>query len=481
MWRIRFTAPLAAWALSLALLGAPARAQHQHHPPPEPPAAEPAQPPEEPAAHDHGAMDHDAVDNQSMDHEAMGHDSGSGAHSMRGFFGPYSMSREASGTAWQPESSPHSMGLHTTRGPWELMTHGFVTLVWDDQDGPRGDEDLFSGSMIMGMASRPLGERGRFGLRAMISAEPWTIGDEGYPLLLQTGETADGVHPLVDRQHPHDLFMELAATYSHALDGDSSVFLYLGLPGEPALGPPAFMHRFSGLENPAAPLSHHWLDSTHITFGVATLGWVSGGLKLEGSVFTGREPDEKRENIESPKMDSYSLRATYQPAPDWSFQASFGRLHSPEQLEPEIDTDRTTVSAIYNRPLPGGNWQTTLAWGRNSRDPGETTDALLLESAVSFEPHHTVFTRLERIENDELFGHGDGGGHHHEEDAAGPEAGSVFDVREISLGYLYDAVVRDPWKLGVGVAGTVLLLPSGLDEVYGETPVSWMAFLRVRL
>src|SRR5204863_8412876 len=110
------------------------------------------------------------------------------------------------------------------------------------------------------------------GGRVMLSVDPATVGKSGYPLLLQTDEAVNGL-PLIDRQHPHDLFMELAATYNHPLGRDGgSVFLYAGLPGEPALGPPTFMHRFSGTEIPEAPISHHWLDSTHITFGVVTGG-----------------------------------------------------------------------------------------------------------------------------------------------------------------------------------------------------------------
>jgi hypothetical protein len=435
-----------ALALFLAL-AAPAGAQHQHeHPPPAPPPepAAPAKP-------------------QEHEHEMPGMEM-HGMHAMRGLLGPYAMSRESSGTAWQPDSAPH-VGIHASRGPWELMAHGFASLIYDDQDGPRGDEKTFSENMLMGMASRPLGT-GRLGLRAMLSAEPWTIGKEGYPLLLQTGETADGVTPLVDRQHPHDLFMELAATYSLPVGSGGSAFVYLGLPGEPALGPATFMHRFSGQENPEAPLSHHWLDSTHITYGVATLGWIRGNVKLEGSVFTGREPDQNRDGLESPKMDSWSLRASWNPSPDWALQVSRGHLKSPEQLEPEVDVDRTTVSAVYNRPLAGGgNGQTTFAWGRNARDPGETTDALLLESAAS-RGRHTLFGRAERLENDELFGHG----------------GEVFNVGKVSVGYLYDAFLREDWKGGVGLLGSLAVVRRDLEEVYGDSPVvSWMAFLRVRV
>ena len=474
---------LKSWPIALAIAlfaAAPGAAQHEHHPPAQPPAEEP------PPAHEHGAPP--PAETPPAEHE--GHETGmegmqghemhgqhEAGHAMPGMYGPYPMSREASGTAWQPESAPHT-GLHLTRGPWELMAHGFVHLIYDDQDGPRGDEKTFSENMVMGMATRPLGP-GRLGLRAMLSAEPWTIGDEGYPLLLQTGETANGRDPLIDRQHPHDLFMELAASYSVPLEEDGSVFVYVGLPGEPALGPPAFMHRFSGLENPEAPLAHHWLDSTHITFGVATLGWVRGPFKLEGSVFTGREPDEQRTDIEEPKMDSWSLRASWQPTVHWALQASFGHLNSPEQLVPEVDTDRTTLSAIYNRPLADGNWQTTLAWGQNAKDPGSTTDTWLLESAATFAPRHTLFGRLERQENDELFGHGFLADESHEKN--GVHAGDVFTVGKLSLGYIYDVLLGDGWKGGVGALGSLALIPSELEADYGDQPVSWMAFLRVRI
>lgn len=417
----------------------------------------------------HGMQGHDM---KGME----GHDM-HGMHEMRGMLGPYGMSREASGTAWQPDSAPH-VGLHATRGPWELMVHGFATLIYDDQDGPRGDQKTFSENMLMGMASRPLGD-GHLGLRAMLSIEPWTIGSEGYPLLFQTGETANGVDPLIDRQHPHDAFMELAATYSHPLGEGGSGFVYLGLPGEPALGPATFMHRFSGMENPEAPLSHHWLDSTHITYGVATLGWIRGDVKLEGSVFTGREPDQNREGIESPKMDSWSFRASWNPAPDWALQVSRGHLKSPEQLEPEADVDRTTASVAYNRPMADGNWQTTFAWGRNDRNAGIATDALLLESAATVR-RHTLFGRAERLENDELFGHGHEGevpdGH-----GGGEDEGEVFTVGKVSLGYIYDAVLTDRWRGGIGLLGSLALVPEDLKGDYGDRPVSWMAFLRVKI
>lgn len=382
-------------------------------------------------------------------------------------YGIYPGSREASGTSWQPEATPME-GLHFMKGDWSLMLHGFATLAYTDQGGRRGDEKIFSANMLMGMAQRPVGE-GTFGLRGMLSLEPATIGKHGYPLLLQTGETGDGETPLIDRQHPHDLFMELALAYSHRTGAESSLFAYFGLPGEPALGPPAFMHRFSGMENPEAPITHHWFDSTHITYGVGTLGYVLGQFKLDGSVFTGREPDEHRWDIEAPRFDSYSARLSWNPGPGWSFQASYGHINSPEQLHPNIDTERLTVSASYHKQWKHAHWQTLLAWAQNRNDPGRNLDAFLLESALRLQDKHTILGRAENVEKDELFREGD------------PLEHRKFTVTKLSLGYLYDFPKLGPVRLGVGGIGSVHLLPGALEPAYGDTPLSFMLFLRAKL
>src|SRR5215213_9400728 len=232
---------------------------------------------------------------QHGNQQHVGHD----AHGMKAFLGRYGMTREGSGTSWVPDTTPHE-GIHAQFGEWSTMAHAHFNFVYDRQGGPRGGDKAFVGGMVMAMAQRPLGD-GTFGLRAMLSPDPF-MGPSGYPLLLASGETADGRTHLIDRQHPHDLFMELAATYSRNISQTASVFLYAGLPGEPALGPPAFMHRTSGVDNPEAPITHHWLDSTHITFGVVTAGLVVDKWKIEVSAFRGREPDQRRYDVEAPKL-----------------------------------------------------------------------------------------------------------------------------------------------------------------------------------
>jgi len=385
---------------------------------------------------------------------------------MDGVFGPYPMTREASGTSWQPEDTPME-GIESMNGPWMTMYHGYVNVAYDHQGGPRGSKHTFAESMFMAMASRPLGN-GTLGLRAMTSLDP-TIGKSGYPLLFETGETANGHTALVDRQHPHDLLMELSASYSYNLGPDSSVFAYVGLPGEPALGPPAFMHRMSGMDNPEAPLTHHWLDSTHITFGVATVGYVWRTLKLEASSFNGREPDQYRWNIETRKFDSASARLSWNPTPEWALQVSHGRLDSPEQLEPNVAVRRTTASASYEHDIAGHPMQTTLAWGRNRHDPGITTNGYLLESAMHVRKDWTVFGRMEKVENNELFQEGEA------------QHGQVFNIRKLSLGFVHDFVQLGKVKLGAGALVSKFGKPTALDSVYGASPTSYMLFFRAKL
>jgi hypothetical protein len=389
------------------------------------------------------------------------------SHNMTGMLGPYALSREASGTSWQPDGAPHQ-GIHATYGDWMTTTHGFANLIYDRQGGPRGDTKTFASSMLMMMGQRSLSGGDTIGLRGMVSADP-LFGKGGYPLLLQTGETGDGRTPLVDRQHPHDLFMELAATYSHKLSERGSVFAYVGLPGEPALGPPTFMHRFSGEDNPEAPISHHWLDSTHITYGVVTLGYVFGNAKIEGSLFRGREPDQSRYNIETGKLDSASLRLSYNPTGNWALQASRGHLRSPEQLHPDDDVDRTTASAIYHRDLGAAKWQATFAWGRNAPSHGAATNAYLLESAIAISKTHTFFARGERADKNELFLPGSA------------LADQSFRVGKLSVGYIYDLPSASHFIVGVGALVSRYSLPAGLDSTYGRNPASYMLFARAKI
>lgn len=389
---------------------------------------------------------------------------GQGMHGA-GAYGPYPQQRESSGTAWQPDSSAIMGGPMLMAGEWMLMAHGVVNLVYDRQSGPRGDDKAFASGMLMGMAKHPLGN-GTFQLRAMLSPDP-AMGPSGYPLLLATGETADGQNPLIDRQHPHDFVMELSASVSQDLGTKTSVFLYGGLPGEPAFGPPAFMHREAILDSPEAPITHHWFDSTHISFGVITAGLVFDRLKVEVSRFNAREPDQHRWNIETGPLDSTALRISWNPVRTLALQGSWGYFKDPEQLEPGVDQKRLSASALWADEIaPGWNAAATLAWGRKIINQHHD-DALAAEASLKH-AKWTLFGRAESIHNRELLGL----------DQQSP----AFRVGKLSLGAVRDFRVADHLSFGIGGLYSVNFVPDALAPLYGgHNPTGAMGFVRLRL
>lgn len=382
---------------------------------------------------------------------------------MHGMYGNYPMGCDSTGTSWQPAFA-QMPSIYREPDHWGLMTQGYLMAIYDDQGGPRGNRKFFSENMLMFTAQKDYG-KGTFGLRSMISLEPATIGCNGYPLLLQSGETCNGYSLLIDRQHPHDFLMELAAVCTIRFSEDDSFFAYFGYPGEPALGPPAFVNRFSAFFNPEAPITHHWLDSTHITFGVATLGFIHDWFKLDGSIFTGREPDQYRWNFDPPRFDSFSARISINPTENIAAQVSYGFLKSPESLEPKVNTHRATASISYNKTWCDTNWQTTAAWGLNSNSSGHNLNGVLLESAIEIHSKHVLFGRGEYVAKDELIF----------------DRNEVYNVGKIDFGYIYEFPLISYTLWGLGVVGSASFVPGSIKSDYGGTPFSYMAFLRIEL
>jgi len=368
-----------------------------------------------------------------------------------------------SGTNWQPASVPESMWM-TSRGQWDLMAHGTLFLTYNQQGGPRGVGKAESVNWLMLMEQHKLG-RGTLLLRQMFSAESLTSPHPGFPELFQTGETYHG-QPLVDHQHPHNVFAELSAYFSVPLTRKISWLLYGGPSAEPALGPVTYIHRASGAELPAAPLSHHLQDSTHTSFGVATTGVVIDRFKLEGSAFNGREPNEERWSIQLAALDSWSVRGSVAATRNWVVQYSYGRLLHPEAAEPGNEK-RQIASIEYNRPFSQGNWATTAVWGRKHKDEtGTNLNSYLLESTVNFMRNNYAYTRLELVDKDELF----------------PQAAvhPAYRIGGYTFGGVRDLWHSVKWKLGLGADITFYSKPSVLDAVYGAHPISFRVFLRVR-
>lgn len=378
------------------------------------------------------------------------------------------MDRMGSGTTWVPDAAPIS-SVFTRAGGWDITAHGFAFAQYIAEGGRRGDKQFGSLNWAMLMASHALGG-GMLQLRTMLSLDAVGVTRRGYPLLLQSGESFEG-QPLHDRQHPHDFWMELSALYLRPISKTTGIELYAAPSGEPALGPVAFMHRPSAMDNPVAPIGHHWQDATHISFGVATAGVFTHNWKIEGSIFNGREPDDKRWDFDFGRLDSYSARVTYNPNPQWSLTAGYGRLKFAED-----SMHRFTASVLHGAPLGSdGQWATALIYGTN-KDIGtaERTHSLLLESEAVLDTRNTVFGRVEYVQKDAadlaLV-----------DSAAAFSPGRVFNIGEISTGYVREIARGRGVTLGLGVRGAVNFVPESLIPSYGSRhPVAGSIFLRLR-
>ncbi len=378
------------------------------------------------------------------------------------------MSQEASGTAWLPSSSPMYGKMFMPHGNM-LMLHGAAMPRYADVGSSRGDRRFDAPNWLMGMFSHPLTPNSQLGLRAMLSLDPVTEGGYGYPLLFQTGETWHH-EPLHDRQHPHNFQSELSATYSRLLGGGKSAYLYLADPGEPALGPPTYMHRLLAYDLADAPIGHHWQDATHIQFGVATTGLNFGNrFKVEASDFTGREPDEDRWSFQKARFDSYSSRASFNPNADNAFQMSYGFIRNAEG--DGADQHRTTASWLYNRPLgEDANFTTALVWGQNNLNTEGKTNSYLAEADYQ-RGRDTFFSRIENIQKSGR-------------ELVLPEAalsGRKFNLGAYTGGYVRDLTHGTGVDTGLGFAVTADTHPGALTADYGSgTSLSFQVYLRFR-
>ncbi|HEY0777772.1 MAG TPA: hypothetical protein VGD56_07375 [Gemmatirosa sp.] len=408
------------------------------------------------------------------------------------------MTRTGSGTAWVPDSTPMYARMFEA-GSWGLMFHGVAFGQYDHQGGPRGANQVGSVNWGMLMAAHNLGAPtpdgastgGRLQVRGMMSLEPFTVGSRGYPLLLQTGEAYQG-QPLHDRQHPHDLFMELGALYEKQVARNLGLQLYAAPVGEPALGPVAFPHRPSASADPFATLGHHWEDATHISFGVLTAGLFTRTVKLEGSIFNGREPDQIRTNFDykGRSLDSYAGRLSVNPSPFVSLSAAYGYLKSPEALHPEESVHRTTLSALYGHPFGAeGAFSASALYGVNTYADAPTSPSGGVEALLAWDATNSVFARVEQSRKSAedlalpvavtLAG-----------TASVPSAGTFdpsqqFSVGSLSLGYVREVVrgigVLRGASLGLGVEGTLNRVPASLESTYGSrTPRGFAVYLRLR-
>jgi len=384
------------------------------------------------------------------------------------------MNRNGSGTGWQPDATPmYAYMKHGDR--WNYMLHGSLFLRYTSQnlnnDGRRGSSSKISvPNYVMGMAQRQVGKNGLLTVRSMVSLDRIFDGGSGYPLLFQSGETWKG-EPLIDRQHPHDLISELAVGYTHRVNKKIDISIYAGYPGEPALGPVAFMHRMSAFNNPDAVLGHHWQDATHITFGVVTAGVRYGKFKVEASGFTGREPNENRFNFDKPRFDSYSYRLLFNPSANWAIQASRGFIKNPELNHPGENVNRTTASVQHSMPVGSKDrWiSSSIVYGLNDSGDHHKESSLLAESTIQLDKW-SVYGRYEWVQKSQ-------------EELSIALSNTYqehkFPISAFTLGLNRQLFSFSKTLVQAGVQASIFAIDNELTAVYGKNPVSGQIYLRL--
>ena len=419
----------------------------------------------------------------------------------------------ASGTGVQPATTPNGM-LTWRSGGWNIMLHGTMFGVYTDQTGPRGHDKTFGAGFVMPMATRKLGA-GTLTLRGMFSPEPLLVTKGRYPLLFQEGETYKNI-PILSGQHPHDFIGELAASYQMKFGERTSITFYGGPRGDPAIGPVPYIHRISASENPIATLGHHFQDSTHIATNVLTMALAHGPATLEVSGFHGREPDERRWNLEKGAIDSFATRLTITPTARWAGQVSVARINNRENTHPLRDSFRQSASLTYVHPFNNGHWASSLIWGRNhdleftqppttpeflasllagvgaakpkdngrrehivlipTRVRGQIYNSYLAESTVFFRNRHWVYGRVETADKDSLLLFEE------EKFVRLVEEQRYTRVRAYTMGYARELKPPAAWlRPAIGVQLMLYDTPANLADVYGAHPKGVQVFLRVRL
>ncbi len=352
---------------------------------------------------------------------------------------------------------------------WQWHIDAHAIFGFNHQDRKFRDFSAWeSQNWLMGMASRRMGT-GSLTFMSMLSLEPVTLKDIGSPQVFQTGETF-GTPPaaLIDYQHPHDLFMGLGSEYSRPV-GRVTLMAGADLVGSPTIGPQAFMHRPSSQDNPQAPLSHHHLDSTHITPGVLRAGVQAGAWRAETSVFHGREPDQDRLDIDLGALDSAAVRLSWTRGP-WDAQVSAAALTQPEVVTP-YDAKRVTASVAYTSTGAARRIAWLAAFGQNREIHGNL-EAYLFEATMWPSQMNSVYTRVESVAKDIL-------------DVGFHPRGGVFhrhrqsQVGAFTIGYIRDVLTMQAGTFGAGADITSYAVPANLKESYGS-PLSFHVFIRYR-
>ncbi len=371
------------------------------------------------------------------------------------------LSMEGSGTSWQPESS--SMPFYIINsGGWSYYVRGSVFPRYTNQARRRGRSKFDAPNWFLGQAQTNVGLKSEISFRGILSFERITEGRNGYPLLLQTGSTIHYV-PAADRQHPNDFISELSSTFSTSMSDKSTAFFYIGYPGEPAVGPPAFYLRQSSRYIPDAPIGLQWQDASRVSFGVITLGMTFNKFKIEGSVFNGNRPDENRYGFDKLKLNSYGGRFSYNPISNLALQLSAGKIK--DEFSPGLNLTRTTASVLYTARLnSSASWASSFIWGENNINITGRQESFLSESNLNFRDF-AVYARLEFVQK--TMG----------ELGITENFNQKLWLGEFTAGLDKEFSISNSINFAIGFQGTLYGIPHELSAYYGNHPASYEVYL----
>ncbi|WP_420476443.1 hypothetical protein [Noviherbaspirillum sp. ST9] len=231
----------------------------------------------------------------------------------------------------------------------------------------------------------------------------------------------------------------------------------------------SFIREHTGIDTRATLSSERWLEQRPGFAQTFSVGHAWQDLTFEGAAFS--SPDDGRPPVgrEPRKIDSRSARLSFSPLENWVVRLTRGTVSGLDHLVVGEQVRRTALSATYRRAFAEGDWEATLAWGRNSRKFRESTVGYLVESAFRFDGVHSLFGRFEQVGSDEIV---------RENESLQRQ---LFMMNKLTLGYAQDLRVTSSMRMDVGAYVTRYFVPSSMSPSYGSGPTAYMMFARVKL
>lgn len=342
-------------------------------------------------------------------------------------------------------------------GTWSGFVEGSLFATYATETGPAQPRDeAFSTNWVVAGAQRTMGSRGLLLVRARASAEPATVKESGYPQLLQVVSPEHG-GPRLDAMRGQKLIGEAAVAAAIRMGQRAYVHLYAAPVGDPALGPLPHMVRASSAEFAEAPFAWDVQEAFHEATRVFTAGVSTQFVSVEGSVFH-RGAGGSRTMVDDGPIDSWSARTTLSPTRNVSVQLSRGQLGDDglEVTSGSLSAGSRSVAASVIYTTRDTSTAVTPA------EPRGTSRALAVE--LTFRTaRNTFMVRGESVEN-----------------PAAPSAPLAAKREHVTVGWIFDVLVPQGWRLGAGVNADYHTKYRELETRYGHKPQTVYAFVRLR-